>query len=64
MTLHFDVQEGGKAIEMQGDLGVTGPAKEAIVNVGEFTWDLQLNSGFTRGFQKPEMLYDSDLDSW
>lgn len=56
--------EGGKAIEMQGDLGVTGPAKEAIVNVGEFTWDLQLNSGFTRGFQKPEMLYDSDLDSW
>jgi len=58
------VQEGSKSVEMQKDMGVAGPSKEAIVNAGDFTWDLQLGNGFIRGLQKPDMLYDSDLDSW
>jgi hypothetical protein len=57
------LQEGSKAVEKQGELGVMGASKEAIVNFGEFSWDLQLTHGFTRGIQKPEMLYDSDFDS-
>ena len=50
-------------MEMQGIMGVAAAMEGAIVNAGEFAWDLQLGKGFTRGIQKPEMLYDSDLDS-